>query len=344
MTYGLICDGGGMRKTELEAWVLSIIDRVELAQPHEDARVELKREWPEPKKAARRIAGHANAAGGDLILWIVGVDEKTGVVGAAEMNVADWYSQVKAEFNQLAPELSLDLNVPMKDGAVVALLFETDRAPYVVKNPAYGVEAGVSAGLEVPWREGTAVRSATRSELLRILSPLQELPDFEVLEGSLKMKLPEEVGAQRPSWHLILKLYISPKTVPVTIPYHRCRGTVRIEKSGIEALLSKVSIYRHGKLFGLHSRRSPELKNIGSITIQESYSELIINGPGMLQLEASSQSADLIDHLPLDPARVSIEIFPADADRPSVFHADFIYFVTKDKEYEWTLSRAQAPT
>jgi hypothetical protein len=333
-----------MRKNELEVWVLNIIDRVELAQPHEDARVELKREWPEPKKAARRIAGHANAAGGDLILWIIGLDEKTGVVGADGMNVADWYSQVKAEFNQLPPELSLDLNVPVKGGAVVALLFETDRAPYVVKNPAYGVEAGVSAGLEVPWREGTAVRSATRSELLRLLSPLQRLPGFEALEGSLKMRLSEELGPQRPSWHLILKLYITPKTVPVTIPYHRCRGVIRIDKSGVEALLSKVSIYRHGKLFGPHSRRSPELKNIGSSTIQESYSELIINGPGMLQLEASSESTDLIDRLPLDPARVIIEMFPADADRPSVISADFIYFVSKDKEYEWVLSRDQAPT
>jgi hypothetical protein len=45
-----------------------------------------------------------------------------------------------------------------------------------------------------------------------------------------------------------------------------------------------------------------------------------------------------------DPARVSIEIFPADADRASLIHADFVYLVTKDKEYEWTLARGQEPT
>lgn len=49
-----------MRKTDIEFWALSIIERVEKGQPVEDSRVELKGDWIDPKKAARRIAGHAN--------------------------------------------------------------------------------------------------------------------------------------------------------------------------------------------------------------------------------------------------------------------------------------------
>jgi hypothetical protein len=52
-----------MTRTEIEAWALRVIDSVKAGAPNEDSRVELKREWIEPKKAARRLAAHANAAG-----------------------------------------------------------------------------------------------------------------------------------------------------------------------------------------------------------------------------------------------------------------------------------------
>lgn len=152
-----------MRKSELEAWVLNIIDRVESGQPNEDARVQLKREWLEPKKVARRIASHANAAGGEPVLWIIGVDQTAGVVGADSLELATWLPQVRAKFSELAPDLLLDLNVSARSKTVVALLFETDRAPFVMKNPAYGSSGGGSVELEVPRRDGTRVRSARRS-------------------------------------------------------------------------------------------------------------------------------------------------------------------------------------
>ena len=61
-----------------------------------------------------------------------------------------------------------------------ALYFETDRAPFVVKN-----QEGGTIQREVPWREATGVKSATRSQLLRLLSPLQRLPSLEVIGGTL---------------------------------------------------------------------------------------------------------------------------------------------------------------
>ena len=67
-----------MDRHELEVFVGNILHAVERGhQVEDDARVELKREWPTDRsRAARRIAGHANAAEGREIIWVIGVDEK----------------------------------------------------------------------------------------------------------------------------------------------------------------------------------------------------------------------------------------------------------------------------
>src|SRR3712207_5876612 len=111
-----------MRKHQIENWALSVIERVESGEPNEDFRVELKSQWLDPQKAARQIAGHANGARGENILWLIGVDQKKGVIGADHMELADWYAKVKAQFDDLAPQL-IDLNVPVKGKTVVALFF-----------------------------------------------------------------------------------------------------------------------------------------------------------------------------------------------------------------------------
>ena len=88
-----------MRPSQIEMWVLDIVDRIKDGQPIEDSRVELKREWIKPEKAARRIAGHANAARGDNILWIIGVDEKNGVIGVDYEELSSWYGEAKSCFD-----------------------------------------------------------------------------------------------------------------------------------------------------------------------------------------------------------------------------------------------------
>ena len=62
----------------------------------------------------------------------------------------------------------------------MALLFETDRAPFVVRYPSDG-----QGSHEVPWRDGTGVRTARRSDLLSILVPIKQRAAFEVLEAEL---------------------------------------------------------------------------------------------------------------------------------------------------------------
>jgi len=165
-----------MRTSEIERWALNVIRQVERQQPVEDSRVELKSAWPtDHSKAARRIAGHANAARGEHILWLIGVDETVGVVGADYVEFSNWIRQVESNFDQLSPRAH-SLDVPTNSGqTVVALVFETSRAPFVVKNPAYGSRPNDPISLEVPWRDGTSTRSATRADLLLVLSDVSSL-------------------------------------------------------------------------------------------------------------------------------------------------------------------------
>ncbi|MDA0268976.1 MAG: hypothetical protein O2890_11825 [Cyanobacteria bacterium] len=170
-----------MNSVQIESWALRVIDCVKNGQPNEDFLVELKREWPNEDKAARRIAGHANAALGDNVLWLIGVDEKNGVVGVNATDIATWYPKVQSCFDEsLAPRMS-PLNIPVDGVTVVALLFETNRAPFVVKNPNGG-----TIHREVPWRENTSIRSAHRSDLIRVLAPIQFLPEIEILSAELE--------------------------------------------------------------------------------------------------------------------------------------------------------------
>ena len=108
---------------------------------------------------ASKLAGHANAARGDSILWLIGLDEKHGVVGAPSERLEDWYPQVQSEFDAgLAPTLEKDLNVQTDEGQLVALVFRTDRVPYLVKNAD---ARGGEPAYWVPWREGRRTRAAS---------------------------------------------------------------------------------------------------------------------------------------------------------------------------------------
>lgn len=147
-----------MKPLEVKSWALTVVERVISSQPSEDSRVECKASWLDVKNIARQLAGHANAAKGEPILWLIGVDEKGATITGAEHNALnDWYPQLTKEFDGIAPRLSTDLNIEVGDKTIVALLFETTDAPFMIKVPN-------SDRLEIPWREGTRTRSATRAE------------------------------------------------------------------------------------------------------------------------------------------------------------------------------------
>lgn len=113
-----------MDRRRLEARVLDIVERVTGGGRVDDDLVECKSGWIEPTKAARRLAGHANAGRGDDILWIVGLDEDKGcVVPLDGQEVSNWWAQVEKRFaDGVTPDIDV-LNVPTEGGSVVALSF-----------------------------------------------------------------------------------------------------------------------------------------------------------------------------------------------------------------------------
>lgn len=250
-----------MTVAELELRVSELLGRVANRQGVESQLTELKASWPDPpEKAARQLAGHANAARGERILWIIGADEKSGTITTPGGDHLQWWTRVQARFDELAPELLLDAAVPYQGQTVRALMFDTRRAPYVVK-----VEGGDR--LEVPWREATGTRSARHSDLIRLLVPQLRAPDVEPTNGVVWLRLAD-------GWRVSVDLYVTPQgRRRVTIPFHRCKAELVIPEATAPTLLANIHLGPTG----------PK-----SQTIRGSSSEVVIDGPGMVAVSAGA--------------------------------------------------------
>ena len=271
-----------IRLTRLEAWALDIVSKVQAGKRVEDSRVELKREWPDQLKAARRIAGHANSCFGSNILWIIGLDEDIGVKGVNPEDLASWWPGICSHFDGITPVLT-DIIISVGNQSLVCLLFETCRPPYVVKNPKFGLAGGGPVAWEVPWREGTSVRTATRNDLLRMLVPTITQPEVEILKGNghLQNNIDPIRGCKTSDLKLYfnLSLYIYPHgDSSVVIPFHKCKCLLG-EDTGNNILEGfNITMYL------------PSLVNIrkvhaDTVTIERTSSELIVHGPGRCTVE-----------------------------------------------------------
>lgn len=260
----------------LESWVRGILWHVERGAPVEDSRVELKADWPtDSSSTARRLAGHANAARGELILWLIGVDERRGIVGAPQLEISRWYSRVTSSFAGPQPRLT-DQILRYGHYSVAALLFATDESPYVIKNPVYGETRGGPVEREIPWREGTAVRSATREDLLQILIPHRVLPELTVEGATLR--------CSPGSFDFSLSVYIIPTTSDtVVLPWHFSNVEIKLPTGSSISL----GIYYLGR-------------NQESLTITQTQSEALVYGPGRLILGARSSDHEPPGDLPSD--------------------------------------------
>ncbi len=209
------------RLQQIEARVLHLVEQVLAGRRIEDNRVECKSTWPgDHRRAARQIGGLANAAGGDDVLWLVGLDEDGGrVVDPGATEVADWWQRVSRYFAEVAPEVTT-LSVPVPGGGVVSvLLFQTVRSPYVVTtNGAGGVDR------EIPWRAGNATRSAHRSEILRSVVQEAEAPQLDLVSAFVRAEVngAEGVGLQIGALILTISMAIYVEAAePVRLPEHR---------------------------------------------------------------------------------------------------------------------------
>lgn len=323
-----------MRPSQIENWALQIIERVDRKQPIEDSRVELKSEWIEHQKGARRLAGHANAARGEPILWLIGLDEDKGALGAEKEELPVWINKVQSCFDGISPSPQ-DIAIPHKGKTVIALLFETDRAPFVVKVPEYGRTKGVPSH-EVPWREGTQVRTANRSDLIKILVPIIHEPTIEILDGS--MKLSEWQGNY--SWRFNLQIYLTPEMgTSFAIPFHNCN--ILFENEVIQPLtaMNKISLrppYR--TVPGIYTSGPYSVpKEPDSSTIISTNEDVLITGPGRINIEAEYEGifnpTSLTDTLKRDKLKVFILMAPTYLEKNISFEVQMQWRDGEDEIY-----------
>jgi hypothetical protein len=170
-----------LRRVQVEVRALQIVEAVLAGGRVEDDLVECKGDWP-TERHVRQLAAHANAARGEPIIWLIGVDEKTHqVTRPRDIDPADWWAAISKRFDEVFPEL---LHVTLHIDAaktVTALAFTTDQAPYVITT---GADEG-RVEREVPIRVATGTRSAHRHDLLRMLAPAMTVPQAFPIEVDL---------------------------------------------------------------------------------------------------------------------------------------------------------------
>ncbi len=265
-----------MDKRDIEAWANRVIDAVERHETSEHSFVELKAKWPDDhRKAAERIGGQANAAGGEPFLWLIGVDEKGhAVTGAQPTELSNWWAQVTKYFDDgFAPKLALQFDVPRGDKTVMALYFLSDRAPYVIIR-----DRGARG---VPWREATGFRWARRRDLLDILWPANPVPQVEQVSGRIK-----QTNKEPPKVSVRVRLYLFLRGVrgTITLPEHKCSGSVTF--GGLEGPLRELQL-----LYYAESAAGGEVK---------------LNGSGVVDVTAEARLEDPPD--PRSNAQVRLNL------------------------------------
>lgn len=228
-----------MRAIDLEARVITAVDQIRAGQPVEHDFIECKRDWPRENKA-RQLAGSLNRAGGDPVIYIIGIDEGTGAIfDVPATEVSDWWTQITSKFDQTPPEMIRHMPVHIGDNGehVVAVAFASDRAPYVVRtgNP--------NPSLEVPIREGTHTRTARRDELLRLLIPTVSVPSTVMLKAGFRLDRVETAihGVRSTDFKPYgdLRIYFEHSSRElVTLPTHGMRGNLVVDSRAFPLRIS----------------------------------------------------------------------------------------------------------
>jgi hypothetical protein len=292
-----------LRRHEILDRVNAIIESASRGAPTEDSLVELKAKIPDgTEKAARQLGGHANAAGGEPLLWLIGIQENGTVIGASKRELANWYSQVRSRFDGPAPKLRKSLAVPVGDKTVCAILFGTDDPPYVVNR-----EDGIK---EVPWREANSTRQASRSELLTLLRDYVALPDVQFLDGEL------DAHRRRSSSDCTVTfrahLYVKPRSRrPIIIPRHECKASLTVKGLLEGSAFPSLNVH--------------VLRNYSHVRSQD----IEITRAGAMELEASLylRSPDNCREMPpedwVSAAEVEVFLPPANAKLPITLKKSF---------------------
>ncbi len=299
----LLCILAAMKSArDLEFLALRQLERIgrrEALEPGCDAMLA----WPKAALAARRLAAQANAARGNPLLWLVGIDVHGKRRPADRKGFEKWQRALRLYFDGLIPEMEA-LVVPAGGGKfVVAVGIETTRAPFVVRAGAK------EEALEVPWhdREAGKIRSASRFDLVRMFTPLGELPHFEVLEAELtffRNVIPRTKATYR--WTLDAALYVVPRgDARIVVPLQRVRANVEILGAGFASRGVDISL-------------TPDK---GSPGVRVTESALLIENLGRVFFYCVGSTE--VPELPWnEPARFVAEISPAGAELSAVIAAE----------------------
>lgn len=256
-----------MTKAEIEYWANRVIETALRGQPNEDDHVELKSEETDTHQAARRVAGLANAARGEPVLWFHGLDEKKHEIAPSTIDPAKWWPSVRKHFaDDHAPEPRIVV-VRHDKGNVLVFYFETDGAPYVITNLKPTPD---KAEREVPFRAHTGLRSAKHGDLIDLLVPASKAMRFEEIHAELYIvDGPGAVGRQ---WAIRFLAYAIPPTADrYYILQHRCSVEVAIESPHWRVTFDDVKL-------------ESKVHSVGE-------TELVIVQPGPLALTAHTRVA-----------------------------------------------------
>jgi hypothetical protein len=282
-----------MNHAEIEEWTLRVVDRVLAGDQIEDDRVELKSDLIDKNKAARRIAGHLNAARGANVLWILGVDENamTAPGLSVDADVTSWLQGVLNYFDQVPPDVQTVVVHNGNSPSVTSLLFSGDHIPMVVRNAAHGNSGAGSVEREVPWREGNSTRSALRSDLIRLLVPVARAPAVELISASVEARKyatesPPESHVNKTGFYLAIHVQFYLEVLgrqPFEIPEHRCVAWLESNEGVLVGETNQLSLYPAGIPFRYAGSSKPDVAR----TIEQGAKQLLVNASGLVGVHAS---------------------------------------------------------
>jgi hypothetical protein len=161
-----------------------------------------------------------------------------------------------------------------------------------------------------------------RSDLLRILSPIQKAPSFELLNAGLKV-YPELGGrdahgdqtySDNPknlTWKLYMEFYVASRAdAHVVIPFHHCGASFEIPRHIPRTQFESIVIE---PLSSLYHRGGRVTMRIDSVTIENTKYEVLINGPGkiMLQGEVDLPKVEISRE---EDVRIQVALLPVDSE------------------------------
>ena len=168
----------------------------------------------------------------------------------------------------------------------------------------------------MPWRDGTAVRSSTRNDLVRLLLPTTSLPEIEVLGGYGGLTVVLDYPSKQPKGVRIsftVNMYMVPRSIDnVVIPFHRCSLEVRGAGEPNHLDNFKVSLRRPYSHLSRGSK--PD-----SLTMETTSYELIAQGPGRCSVEAELHMDEAPASLYEKELQLRFALSVVDCDMPIVF-------------------------